>query len=190
MHSNLYFSTIIVCDRIQTSSILTFSRTTQTDQFIVLTQEEVQPSLGFVSLDEYEKYVREELPRHVHSALENIEVIQPRENDLRERITQMIKDCQEQVFSNYRSQVAKTSIATQETEDCQDQESSNNTLYTASSSTSCITQSIEERVISYLAPPTESPTYNFNWPFSEANFSTSDWNFSFLDNVPSEPPID
>ena len=59
-------------------------------------------------LGDYEEYCRRELPRRVRAALEEIvhNESQPMEDSIRNQLLDIIRDCQDRVFSSYRSSSA------------------------------------------------------------------------------------
>ncbi|KAE9363847.1 hypothetical protein N431DRAFT_356502 [Stipitochalara longipes BDJ] len=68
-------------------------------------QEDIVLSPDSRALENYEDYCRQELPRVFRSELEAIiqAESEPIEERIRNRITNLIRDCQDQVFSSYRS---------------------------------------------------------------------------------------
>ncbi|CAG8978418.1 hypothetical protein HYALB_00013107 [Hymenoscyphus albidus] len=71
----------------------------------------IQRSPGSVELSSYEEYSRQELPRIFRRALEAAvgEQALPIENVLRNRLVEMIQECQNHVFTAYRSRQAASS---------------------------------------------------------------------------------
>ncbi|PMD47741.1 hypothetical protein L207DRAFT_576502 [Hyaloscypha variabilis F] len=68
-------------------------------------QEDIILSLDSRELAEYEEYCRRELPRDFSAALEEIvdNQSQPIEESIRNQLMTIIRDCQDRVFSRYRS---------------------------------------------------------------------------------------
>lgn len=73
--------------------------------------EESAPSPDTRELEDYEEYSRQELPRLVRSSLESVvnEQTQPLEEHLRSQLLTIIQDCQDKMFSAYRSKRARSS---------------------------------------------------------------------------------
>jgi hypothetical protein len=73
--------------------------------FEPIQEEPVIQSPGSEELTHYEEYARRELPRLVRSALDAIinDQTQPLEETLRAQLATIIRDCQDRVFSTYRS---------------------------------------------------------------------------------------
>jgi hypothetical protein len=72
--------------------------------------EESAPSPDTRELEEYEEYSRHELPRLVRSSLESVvnEKTQPLEEHLRSQLLTIIHDCQDRMFSAYKSKRARS----------------------------------------------------------------------------------
>ena len=70
-------------------------------------QDYATESLGSTELSNYEEYSRQELPRVFRGALEAAvnEQAQPIEDGLRNQLVNMIQECQNYVFSTYRSRL-------------------------------------------------------------------------------------
>lgn len=70
-------------------------------------------SSGSIEFSNYEQYSRQELPRVFRGALEAIvnEQAQPIEDGLRRRLVDMIQECQNHVFSTYRSRQSSHTIS-------------------------------------------------------------------------------
>ncbi|PMD34500.1 hypothetical protein L207DRAFT_638973 [Hyaloscypha variabilis F] len=71
-------------------------------------QDDIILSPGSRELADYEDYCRRELPRRVRTALEEIvhNESQPMEESIRNQLINIIRDCQDLVFSSYRSSSA------------------------------------------------------------------------------------
>lgn len=71
-------------------------------------QEDIILSPDSRELADYEDYCRRELPRRVREALEEIvhNESQPMEESIRNQLMNIIRDCQDRVFSSYRSSAA------------------------------------------------------------------------------------
>lgn len=71
-------------------------------------QEDIMLSPDSRELGDYEEYCRRELPRRVRAALEEIvhNESQPIEESIRNQLMNIIRDCQDRVFSSYRSSSA------------------------------------------------------------------------------------
>jgi hypothetical protein len=68
-------------------------------------QEETVLSPDSRELEDYEEYCRRELPRTFRAALEETvhNQLQPMEESIRNQLMNLIRDCQDRVFSRYRS---------------------------------------------------------------------------------------
>jgi hypothetical protein len=68
-------------------------------------QEEIVLSPDSRELEDYEEYCRRELPRTFRAALEETvhNELQPMEESIRNQLMNIIRDCQDRVFSRYRS---------------------------------------------------------------------------------------
>lgn len=75
-------------------------------------QEDIILSPDSRQLAYYEDYCRRELPRTVRAALEEIvhNESQPIEESIRNQLINIIRDCQDRVFSNYRSSSAAVAV--------------------------------------------------------------------------------
>jgi hypothetical protein len=71
-------------------------------------QEDAALSPDSLELAHYEEYCRRELPRDFRAALEEVvrNESQPIEESIRNQLTNIIQDCQDRVFSRYRSSSA------------------------------------------------------------------------------------
>ena len=70
-------------------------------------QDDAAKTLGSTELSNYEEYSRQELPRVFRGALEAAvnEQAQPIEDGLRNQLVNMIQECQNYVFTTYRSRL-------------------------------------------------------------------------------------
>jgi hypothetical protein len=75
-------------------------------------QEDIVLSPDSRELEDYEEYCRRELPRTFRAALEETvhNELQPMEESIRNQLMNIIRDCQDRVFSRYRSSSTTAAI--------------------------------------------------------------------------------
>ena len=84
-------------------------------------QEDLISSPDSREIADYEAYCRRELPRDFRAALETIvqNESQPIEESIRNQLMDIIRDCQDRIFSRYRSSIAASTPPSRTTRDSQ-----------------------------------------------------------------------